>query len=347
MYKQNVQNNNKAPSFPRKKIYFEKQSNDRLCGLHCLNNLLQGPYFDMVMLSEIGLQLDEEEFKLTGFRAQNNVDDSGNYNVQVLERALKLYGAEIKSLRQKEAIKMLQQNDSYEALIFNSSTHWFSIRKIDGVWFNLNSTNAFPGPEIISDFYLSAFIQGTEDFGYTNFLVTNLPNLLNINSEQYSHLEKHQFLVDFDDIIKAKEEVQSRKKEQEEERKRKDEEERKKFKPFSGQGMLVDDTYGYFNGIYQGNNIYNHYEQEDYVDNEMQLAMKLSLQEFAEKIVKELPPEPQVGGYELRINFENKTFSRRFNDNDTIGTVVKYVQSQIPTMQHIQLFEPFPRLYLK
>ena len=28
------------PPSPRKVVYFEKQSDDRLCGLHCLNNLL-------------------------------------------------------------------------------------------------------------------------------------------------------------------------------------------------------------------------------------------------------------------------------------------------------------------
>ena len=51
-------------NFTRKKVYFEKQSNDRLCGVHCLNNLLQGPFFDAVSLSEIALRLDEMEKKL-------------------------------------------------------------------------------------------------------------------------------------------------------------------------------------------------------------------------------------------------------------------------------------------
>lgn len=54
------------PKFPRKLVYFEKQSDDRLCGVHCLNALVQGPYFDAVMLSEIGLRLDEMERALVG-----------------------------------------------------------------------------------------------------------------------------------------------------------------------------------------------------------------------------------------------------------------------------------------
>jgi len=41
--------------------------------------------------------------------------------------------------------------------ICNSSSHWFPIRKIEDTWYNLNSTNR-GGPEIVSDFYLSAFL---------------------------------------------------------------------------------------------------------------------------------------------------------------------------------------------
>lgn len=94
--------------------------------------------------------------------------------------------------------------DTLDAFIFNSSTHWFAIRKINNIWFNLNSTNSYPGPQIISDFYLSAFVKGTEDLGYTNFLVKNLPPLPDINDVVYKNLESHQKLVSIDDILKHK-----------------------------------------------------------------------------------------------------------------------------------------------
>ena len=80
--------------------------------------------------------------------------------------------------------------DKVEAFIFNSSTHWFAIRKIVGIWFNLNSTNSNPGPEIMSDFLLSAFIMGSEQEGYTNFLVKNLPKLKDLDAYIYSNLQK-------------------------------------------------------------------------------------------------------------------------------------------------------------
>ena len=45
-------------------IYFEKQGVDRLCGLHCINALLQGPYFSEMDLAQIGLGLDQKEKEL-------------------------------------------------------------------------------------------------------------------------------------------------------------------------------------------------------------------------------------------------------------------------------------------
>jgi ataxin-3 len=98
----------------------------------------------------------------------------------------------------------MENMENLEAFIFNSSTHWFAIRKIDNIWFNLNSTNSYPGPQIISDFYLSAFIKGTEELGYTNFLVKNLQPLPELDSEIYKNLQPHQRLVKIDDILKHK-----------------------------------------------------------------------------------------------------------------------------------------------
>ena len=71
-----INNKYKVMNFTRKLIYFEKQSNDRLCGVHCLNSLLQGPYFDAIMLSEIGLKLDQME----------NALYTGNYVKDIIKK---------------------------------------------------------------------------------------------------------------------------------------------------------------------------------------------------------------------------------------------------------------------
>ena len=71
-----------------------------------------------------------------------NQDDYGNYNIQVLSEALKKFDVEISPIKHLEAQKMITENmEDLEAFIFNSIDHWFTIRKIDKIWFNLNSTN--------------------------------------------------------------------------------------------------------------------------------------------------------------------------------------------------------------
>ena len=50
---------------------------------------------------------------------------------------------------------------------------------------------------------MSAFIKGTEEIGYTNFLVKNLPPLPDINVA-YKNLSYYQKLVSIEDILKFK-----------------------------------------------------------------------------------------------------------------------------------------------
>jgi len=50
--------------FTRKYVYFEEQKDSKLCGLHALNSLMQGPFFNEIILSEIGIELDQLEKSL-------------------------------------------------------------------------------------------------------------------------------------------------------------------------------------------------------------------------------------------------------------------------------------------
>lgn len=73
-------------------IYWEKQQSDLLCGLHCLNSLIQAPLFDEITLAEIGQKLDKKEEQLLGKKSYTNVNESGNFSLQVLIEALKSTG---------------------------------------------------------------------------------------------------------------------------------------------------------------------------------------------------------------------------------------------------------------
>lgn len=82
----------------------------------------------------------------------NNVADDGNYSIQVLSKALlERFEMTIESVDAK--INKHEDLSQENGFICNSSSHWFAIRKINNVWYNLNSTSR-EGPEIVSDFYL-------------------------------------------------------------------------------------------------------------------------------------------------------------------------------------------------
>jgi ataxin-3 len=74
-------------------IYHELQDS-MLCGQHCLNNLLQDEFFSAVLLAEIAQELDDTERSIIdegispGKSA--NVDESGNFSIQVLRLALQV-----------------------------------------------------------------------------------------------------------------------------------------------------------------------------------------------------------------------------------------------------------------
>lgn len=204
-------------------------------------------------------------------------------------------------------------NQDVEAILFNSSTHWFTIRKIDGIWFNLNSTNALPGPEIISDFYLSAFIQGTVEVGYTNFLVKNLSSLASTSSEIYKNLDGvEKRIVAIDEILKAKEaKIANNKNNGKKEENKKDEkEDAAKFKAFQGQGVSLHDDH-----------LHNNFADND-LDEETRKAIEMSLNDYMGNIEKNIKKEPEENDpdcYAISFKTSDETFTRRFYPDDIIG----------------------------
>jgi len=169
-----------------KLVYFEKQGADMMCGVHCINALLQGPYFDEVTMSNIALGLDQRERDLmaeAGFSStdylkfmqegSSNVADDGNYSIQVLSEALKSFGeVRCEPIQKKEVKQSIVDYAQEQAFICHSVDHWIAIRRLYGVWYNLNSTNMVPpGPQIISDFYLAAFLDSIQKTGFTIFVV--------------------------------------------------------------------------------------------------------------------------------------------------------------------------------
>lgn len=156
-------------------VYWENQKRDKLCGLHCINSLLQFSYFDKNMLDEIALDVHESEQEI--FKTGEVLKFDGNYKFQVLQNALSIYNVEVKILNSKEIKNDLINNmDAIEGLIINTGDHWFSIRKINNIFVNLNSTNIPEEPQLIDKETLKSFLNLSVSKNFIISEVKKIPN---------------------------------------------------------------------------------------------------------------------------------------------------------------------------
>ncbi|OEH78438.1 machado-joseph disease [Cyclospora cayetanensis] len=160
-------------------VYWEKQGADRMCALHCLNSVLQGPYFTESELSAIGLELDKKERQLMAeggvqsedyqaFLAEGsgNVAADGYFNVSVLIECLRR--KRIHCICQKDVGEHEEPGIDF-GYILNHADHWLALRRVHGMWYNLDSMK--PAPTVISTFHLAAFLSSLTGQGYTVFVV--------------------------------------------------------------------------------------------------------------------------------------------------------------------------------
>jgi len=96
-----------------------------------------------------------------------NVNQSGFFSIQVLEKALGIMGLQVAPLQ----ITPTTDPTTQEAIVCNLQNHWFAIRKMNGHWFNLNSLNK-EGPQLIGTFHLSAYLKQLQTENYSIFNVT-------------------------------------------------------------------------------------------------------------------------------------------------------------------------------
>ncbi|TNN11648.1 Ataxin-3 [Schistosoma japonicum] len=157
-------------------IFHEKQDGS-LCAQHCLNALLQGPYFTAVDLANIAKQLDETEESQLGSSHTTpygfqNMDETGYFSIQVISQALQIWCLElVPFLRQcSEAERARENPASQNAFICHYQHHWFTIRKIGKQWFNLNSI--LSAPKLISETYLAIYLAQLKEEGNSIFFVT-------------------------------------------------------------------------------------------------------------------------------------------------------------------------------
>ncbi|KAI3676322.1 hypothetical protein L1987_85928 [Smallanthus sonchifolius] len=161
-------------------LYHEVQES-KLCAVHCVNTVLQGPFFSEFDLAALASDLDrrEQQMMLEGSAATGgdaflseasfNVSMDGDFSIQVLQKALEVWDLQVIPLHSPVAEPAQVDPELENAFICHLQDHWFCIRKVNGEWYNFDSLYA--APEHLSKFYLSAYLDTLKGFGWSIFLV--------------------------------------------------------------------------------------------------------------------------------------------------------------------------------
>ncbi|KAL0922328.1 hypothetical protein M5K25_006304 [Dendrobium thyrsiflorum] len=163
-------------------LYHEVQE-AKLCAVHCVNTILQGPFFSEVDLAALASDLDQKERMMMtevsgGFsgdflsEGSYNVSMGGDFSIQVLQKALEVWDLQVIPLDSPIAEASKYDPELENAFICHLQDHWFCIRIVNGEWYNFNSL--YPAPEHLSKFYLSAYLDSLKGSGWSIFLVRGI-----------------------------------------------------------------------------------------------------------------------------------------------------------------------------
>lgn len=134
-------------------------------------------FIDYVWNERIFLRdLDDEERSVLGNRAgeSQNMDDTGFFSIQVLQRAVNVFDLELIPYGSQHPIAQQARADplSMTAYICNLREHWLTIRRFGSQFFDLNSISTVP--KLISDTYLSLYLTQLKQSGYSIFIVNGI-----------------------------------------------------------------------------------------------------------------------------------------------------------------------------
>lgn len=327
----------------KKYVYWEKQGNDRMCGLHCINSMLQGPYYNEELLAVIGKELDdqEKEFLKTHCASSGeiirhnslNVLEDGFINISVLVECLKRKNILLKNVSENDLIKIIT-NDHHQDIgyICNLREHWFSVRKIHNTWFILDSLKKAP-----------LYIKGVQLKLYFNDVIKKYHVFAVHNENPYVSLPKpdvnfqtknpNQFYIPISEIKEVAGTANDYISEDHHDDTSGGEnfgflkkEKQKEFKwPENGGRKLSDTTNENTLNSSTLGGTRNILEDTD-EDEQMQMALKLSMQEYA----KNMPPPMDVpedeGRITIMIKFPKKRIKKKFSPKQTIADIFYWIE---------------------
>ncbi|TMS33881.1 hypothetical protein L596_001570 [Steinernema carpocapsae] len=155
-------------------IYFEPLQ-QRFCGLHSLNMLMQSSYFTREGLTAIGQELDSAE-KATGLGSDEvgyNYDQTGYFSIQVITEALHRENLTVTLLTHPDASNFRRNPMQGGAYLINQNDHWFAIRRFGNRWFLLDSAlKTRPEDEELMATYMRDYFEAIMSNGATVYMIS-------------------------------------------------------------------------------------------------------------------------------------------------------------------------------
>ncbi|XP_030475104.1 putative ataxin-3 homolog [Syzygium oleosum] len=160
------------------KLYHERRGGSTHSVVHCINTLLQGPLFDESGMAAIAIELDRRE-RLNIVRKFGLPTNSSGYfrfdifgvQVELLQEALKAWDMQVTPLHSPEAWEAKIDFEQESAMICQKGhkEDWTCVRRVDGEWYEFDCL--YPAPEHVPEFYVPAYVDSLECFGWTIYLV--------------------------------------------------------------------------------------------------------------------------------------------------------------------------------
>ncbi|XWS55569.1 hypothetical protein CRYUN_Cryun09bG0011500 [Craigia yunnanensis] len=147
-------------------MLYHEVHESKLCAVHCVNTVLQGPFFSVFDLAALASDLDTKERQMMlegtaassagGFLSEesHNVSLGGDFSIQVLQKALEVWDLQVIPFDCPVAEPAQIDPEIENAFICHLHDHWFCIRKVNGEWYNFDT-----------------YLDSLKGFGWSIFLV--------------------------------------------------------------------------------------------------------------------------------------------------------------------------------
>ncbi|KAI6675182.1 hypothetical protein NL676_003088 [Syzygium grande] len=151
------------------KLYHERRGGSTHSVVHCINTLLQGPLFDESGMAAVAIELDRRE-RLNIVRKIRPPDELLRL-FPLLQEALKAWDMQVTPLHSPEAWEAKIDFEQESAMICQKGhkEDWTCVRRVDGEWYEFDCL--YPAPEHVPEFYVPAYVDSLECFGWTIYLV--------------------------------------------------------------------------------------------------------------------------------------------------------------------------------